>query len=89
MSNTGYKGITDMEPYGVFFYKVDVAWQGEKVCRYVSKDDHHPLLAAIALRNEIEQDLGKPRTEIHIRSSGVFHQMIGKSKRIKVVEWER
>lgn len=89
MSNTGHKCITDMEPYSLFYYKVAVSWRGEKVCRYVSKEEHNPLAAAIRLRDEIEQDLGKPRTELHVRSSGVFHQRVGKSNRIKVMGWER
>lgn len=89
MSNTGFKGITDMEPYGVFYYKVSVSWEGETVCKYISKNEHRALVTAVRLRGEIEQDIGKPRTEMHIRSSGVFHQRVGRSKRIKVVEWER
>lgn len=89
MSNTGFKGITDMEPNGEPYYRVAVMWRNESLTSYVPKTSRSALRLAIGVRTSFEIQLNKPSTEKIIRSSGVFHRQIGKSEKIRVVEWER
>jgi hypothetical protein len=69
MSNTGHKGITHLPDQGV--YKVTVGWRGKILTRYVRGKHPRDLAQAIRLRNTVERELGKPRTEEILRASGV------------------
>jgi len=69
MSNTGQKGITYLPDQGVF--KVTVGWRGKILTRYVRGKQRKDLPKAIAVRNGLERKLGKPRTEVILRSSGI------------------
>jgi hypothetical protein len=68
MSNTGHKGITYLPDQGV--YKVTVGWRKKVVTRYLRGKHPKNIAKAVSLRNEIEKGLGKPRTEVVLRSSG-------------------
>ncbi len=80
MSNTGYKGISRYavaEPprHMKFGFAAYVGWQGKERRKFFSDKDyggpHFALLEAIQWRNAMEDELGKPRTEKHLRASGV------------------
>lgn len=90
MSNTGFKNITDMEPYGEPYLRVSVQWRHERVVVYVPKSKYKdPIKHALNVRNSIERLLGKPRTEVQIRSSGIFHKRLGTGSEIEIIEWNR
>ena len=86
MSNTGHKGITDMRDWGLRFYRVQVQWNGVREQLYISIENEPDadLLEALAMRDQMEQEMGKPRTERHIRHDGVMHLKQG-----GVVKWSR
>jgi hypothetical protein len=77
MSNTGQKGITYLPDQGV--YKITVGWRGKVITRYERGKHPKDLKKAVGVRNKIEKQLGKPRTDEVLRSFGYAQ---GKS-------WER
>lgn len=84
MSNTGHKGIYSIWMGGRGYYKVAVMWRKRSKNAFIRKTHYDdPLQEAIRVRNKIEQELGKPRTEKSIHSGGVMNQPNG-----NVIEWE-
>jgi hypothetical protein len=66
------------------WFKVTVMWKGRRKDKFIRKGHHvDPLGLAIKVRNEIEKQMGKPRTEKKIHSRGVMNQPNG-----NVIEWE-
>jgi hypothetical protein len=90
-SNTGYKCITDMEPHnGDPYLRVSVTWRKETVVEYIPKWKYkNPLRYAVRRRNRLEREMGKPRTEKFIASSGTLIQRMGTGKKTRRLEWER
>ncbi len=75
MSNTGLKGISRVEvlrpPKQVKYgYQVYVGWQNQERREFVQDVGRGTFDKAVRLRNQFERQLGKPRTESHIRASG-------------------
>ena len=84
MSNTGFKGISRIDnnhPKHVKHgYQVYVGWQGLEDRIFVQDemfdgDRMAALQFAIEQRDSMEKNWGKPRTEDHIRASGVSHDV--------------
>jgi len=65
MSNTGYKCIHARKSKDgeTICFQVCVQWQGKRLFRRASTIEE-----ALAVRDEFERELGKPRSERHIRS---------------------
>jgi hypothetical protein len=74
MSNTGHKNITrvDHEECRMYGYLVRVMWKGEMYQKWFADGVYGDRVAqeAIDWRDKIERQIGKPRTERQIRSSG-------------------
>ncbi|KKL83375.1 hypothetical protein LCGC14_1975360 [marine sediment metagenome] len=58
MSNIGLKGIHQTARQ----YRIAVGWEGQVHVRYLARD-LHGLEDAVALRDQLEASVGKPRTE--------------------------
>jgi len=85
-SNTGRKCISDFGSS----YRIAVMWRGDRRIEWLEKSDYRdPLKAAVRLRNRIMRELGAPVTERWVRSSGVFNQRIGTSRRVARRPWFR
>lgn len=83
MSNTGHKGITYLSDQGV--YKVTVGWKGKIVTRYLRGKHPKDVKKAVALRNQVEKRLGKPRTEEVVRAFGSAQGQGWKRRGSKIV----
>lgn len=72
MSNTGHKGITDMREWGESYFRIGVMWAGVNDQRFVKMGRFYQvsLRKAINLRNKMEREVGKPRTERVVRFDG-------------------
>ena len=73
MSNSGYKNVTrvDSDACSMYGFLVRVQWRRDHLQAWVPDADYrNPLVHAVRLRNRFERQLGKPRTEHHVRSSG-------------------
>ena len=73
MSNTDLKNITrvDRPQDHLVGYLVRVNWKGKRRQTWIPDNRYQdPLNQAIRWRNRFEKELGKPRTEQQIRSSG-------------------
>jgi hypothetical protein len=73
MSNTEHKGITrvDRPKDHLVGYLVRVQWRGTRMQTWIPDNRYQdPLNQAIRWRNRFEKELGKPRSERLIRSSG-------------------
>jgi hypothetical protein len=73
MSNTDLKNITRVDHASCMMsgYLVRVQWKGKRRQAWIPDNRYQdPLNQAIRWRNRFEKELGKPRTEQQIRSSG-------------------
>jgi hypothetical protein len=73
LSNTDLKNITriDRPQDHLVGYLVRVQWKGKRRQCWIPDNRYQdPLNQAIGARNRLEKELGKPRTEKQIRSSG-------------------
>lgn len=73
MSNTDLKNITRVDHASCMLegYLVRVQWKGKRRQIWIPDNRYQdPLNQAIRWRNRFEKELGKPRTEKQIRSSG-------------------
>lgn len=78
-NQTGYKCISPKRHEGVLIgYQVAVQWRNKKLYEYIplAISPIGTLQQAVAVRNEFERQLGKPRTEHHMIGTAagvVFH----------------
>jgi hypothetical protein len=73
MAESGHKNITriDRPQDHLEGYLVRVQWKGKRRQAWIPDNRYQdPLNQAIRWRNRFEKELGKPRTEKQIRSSG-------------------
>lgn len=71
VSVIGHKGISYVKGKRWKGYKITCQWKGRKLTKYLGGEHPRDLLKAIRVRNVLERQLGKPRTEWIIRSTGV------------------
>lgn len=86
MSAIGHKGISYVKGKRWTGYKITVQWKGKLLTKYLSGRHPRDLRKAIRIRNALERQLGRPRTEEIIRSSGVaqgkrWKRPVSKSKK--------
>ena len=71
VSAIGHKGISYVKGKRWKGYKVTCQWKGRKLTKYLGGEHPRDLKKAIRVRNALERQLGKPRIEGVIRSTGV------------------
>lgn len=71
VSAAGHKGISYVKGKRWTGYKITCQWKGRLMTKYFPGEHLRDLLKAIRVRNALERQLGKSRTERIIRSTGV------------------
>ena len=71
VSAIGHKGISYVKGKRWKGYKITCQWKGRKLTKYLGGKHPRDLKKAIRVRNAFERQLGKPRTELVIRASGI------------------
>lgn len=71
VSAIGHKGISYVKGKRWTGYKITCQWKGKLLTKYFPGKHPRDLKKAIRIRNQMERALGRPRTEVVIRSSGV------------------
>jgi hypothetical protein len=71
VSAIGHKGISFVKGKRWTGYKITCQWKGKLLTKYLAGKHPRDLKKAIRVRNSLERLLGRPRTEMVIRSSGV------------------